>query len=360
MLARRGARRRAPPTTARSGASARPSRSSTTSRRPTFIVGGLDDIFQRGEPMLYERLADHTDARLLIGPWTHIAAGTGLPRDGVPVAGALLLQWFDQHVLGLDTGAECIPPVTQYVRGHERYESAPTWPVPDLAAERWHLRGDGGLTAGSPARREARPLVPPAARSPGMCTRSTAQWLIGAPRRARRARPTTGSTRPRLAHLHERRRSTNESVINGPIQADLWITTTRPTDAVVSVAVSDVAPDGTSRGLTNGLLSPRTAPSTRARSGCSTASRSSRGTRSRSRPTQARRPGPADAAPGRGVPDLRGDRAGPPPAHHGRALRRAARAPADPGALDALGGPVTVLSDAAHPSSVVLPVVAKR
>ena len=30
---------------------------------PTFVVGGLNDIFQRGEPLIYEGLKDHTDAK---------------------------------------------------------------------------------------------------------------------------------------------------------------------------------------------------------------------------------------------------------------------------------------------------------
>ena len=48
---------------------------------PTFIVGGLDDLFQRGEPMLYEALSKHTQSRLLLGPWSHVggATGAGLP-----------------------------------------------------------------------------------------------------------------------------------------------------------------------------------------------------------------------------------------------------------------------------------------
>src|SRR5690606_4336201 len=89
---------------------------------PTFIVGGLDDIFQRGEPMLYEALADHTEARLLIGPWTHTSVGTGLP-GAVPSLGTLMLQWFDAHVMGRDAGAECIPAVTQYHVGAEEYRT---------------------------------------------------------------------------------------------------------------------------------------------------------------------------------------------------------------------------------------------
>ena len=51
---------------------------------PTFVVGGLNDIFQRGEPLIYEGLKDHTTAKLLIGPWEHLdgSSGAGVPADG--------------------------------------------------------------------------------------------------------------------------------------------------------------------------------------------------------------------------------------------------------------------------------------
>jgi putative CocE/NonD family hydrolase len=217
---------------------------------PTFVVGGLDDLFQRGEPMLYERLAQHTDARLLIGPWTHTSIGQGLPRNGVPASDALLLQWFDQHVRGKAAGAECTPKVTQFVRGHDRYESASSWPVPGLTAQRWNLRGDGGLTRSVPGRREAGRsyVVLP---TTGLCTRSTNQWLVGI------LSGTPCTTDNRIDELggltYTAAPLTKESVINGPIEADLWLSTLSR-DATVSVAVSDVAPDGTSVPLTNGLL----------------------------------------------------------------------------------------------------------
>src|SRR3546814_15767972 len=51
---------------------------------PTFIVGGLAALFQRGEPLLYEALPDHTDARLLPGPCAHITAGPAPPAHGRP------------------------------------------------------------------------------------------------------------------------------------------------------------------------------------------------------------------------------------------------------------------------------------
>src|SRR5690606_9678270 len=148
---------------------------------PTFLVGGLDDLFQRGTPMLYERMADNADTRLLLGPWTHGTTGGGLPRDGVPSLGQLGPQWLGAPVRGIDTGARCIPAVTQYVRGHERYESTTSWPAPDLTAQRWWLHGTGGLMT-----------VPPPPGGPGsegrsyvelpvtgICSRSTNQWLIG-------------------------------------------------------------------------------------------------------------------------------------------------------------------------------------
>jgi putative CocE/NonD family hydrolase len=228
-----------------------PLEASSRIRVPTFIVGGLDDIFQRGEPLLYEALRRQgTDARLLIGPWTHVAAGSGLPRDGVPSVPHLLVQWFDQHVRGLPAHAECIPPVTQYVRGVNRYVSSSTWPVPGLHAQRWHLRGNNGLTTTSPGRGEASrstvelPIT-------GLCTRSTAQWLVGFIDSTPCAKDDRLNEALSLTYTSAPFRTS--TVVNGPIEADLWVTTTSA-DASVSVSVSDVAPDGTSRGLTNGLL----------------------------------------------------------------------------------------------------------
>ena len=53
---------------------------------PTFVVGGHHDLFQRGEPLIYERLKGRVPTRLLMGPWTHVngSTGAGLPADGVP------------------------------------------------------------------------------------------------------------------------------------------------------------------------------------------------------------------------------------------------------------------------------------
>jgi len=324
-------------------------------KAPTFILGGLDDLFQRGEPMLYEALAGHTDARLLIGPWAHIEAGRGLPRDGVPPVSTLVRQWFDAHVKGIDSGARCVPAVTQYVRGIERYQSAPTWPIPDLRAERWHLRGDGSLTPDAPT-------GPAAGRSylqlpiTGLCTRSTNQWLIGllagtpcaSDNRLDEALSLTYTTAP----------FAEATRLDGPIQADLWLEAALGSEAVVSVAVSSVAPDGTSRGLTNGLqmASHRAVDESRARllDGQSIQPWHLF-TRAAQQPVRAGEPMlvPVEVFPTSAVV----------PAGHRLRVTVAAydvphALPPLPALLGTLAGPVTVLNDAAHPSSIVLPVKA--
>ncbi|MCU1379287.1 MAG: peptidase [Acidimicrobiales bacterium] len=321
-------------------------------KAPTFIVGGLDDLFQRGEPMLYERLAKRVDARLLLGPWTHIAAGNGLPRDGVPTIDALRLQWFDQHVRGVDARTSCIPKVTQFMRGIDRYESSPTWPVPGLEARRWYLRGDGSLTTtkgstGEPGRKYAQLPVT------GACSRSTAQWLIGAIDQTPCATDNRADEAANLTYTSAP--VTKPTTVNGPIQADVWVTTTA-SDASVSVAVSDVAPDGSSRGLTNGLLlaSRRAVDPARSRT-------------LDGQSIQPWHPFTKDSVLSvpPGTPMLLPIEVFPTSATllPGHRLRITI-APYDvphalppaPALLGSFGGVVTVLSDAAHPSSVVLPI----
>ena len=212
--------------------------------------------------------------------------------------------------------------VTQYVRGHERYESAPTWPVPGLTASRWYLHGTGGLDpaappAGAPGRSYlALPIT-------GTCTRSTSQWLIGlvgppcaTDNRIDEQLSLTYTSEPFAAGAGDQRtrsRSTSGSRPSSPMR-------------IVSVAVSDVAPDGTSLGLSNGLLLA--------------SHRAVDPSRSRMLDGQSIQPwhpftqdavtavtsGRADAAPDRGLPHLRRHRRGAPAPRHGGALRRAPRA----------------------------------
>ena len=222
---------------------------------PTFIVGGLFDLFQRSEPLWFERLSGRVPVKLLIGPWTHIeAAGIpddGLPRDGVPTLDQMRLQWFDEYVMGLDTNVEQQPNVTQYVLGLERYETTSQWPHPDIQAQRYFLGESGTMTEMVPASgSELSTLQQPLN---GLCSFSTTQWTAG----LTGLLPIPCLEDNRLSELaalkFELDAPAGGLYLNGPMQADLWVSTTA-FDVQLSVRIDLVNPNGTTTPVTNGLL----------------------------------------------------------------------------------------------------------
>jgi uncharacterized protein len=217
---------------------------------PMFIVGGLHDIFQRGEPLLYKRLKNRVSTRLLIGPWTHTTVGEGLPADGVAAIDQIALRWLDNYLKGIDTNVKAIPKVTQYTFGDARYETQSDWPEPSLAPSRLYLRAGGSLAATPPSLPE---LPESFLQNPvsGVCTQSTSQWSAGL------LAPVPCTTDNRLDETNGVTYTTpplaEDLRLSGPLFADLWVTTTAR-EAVVSVRATDVAPDGTSTELTAGWL----------------------------------------------------------------------------------------------------------
>ena len=180
---------------------------------PTFIVGGLHDIFQRGEPLLYERLKNRVPTRLLIGPWTHTTVGEGLPADGVPAIDQIALRWLDNYLKGIDTDVKAIPKVTQYTCGEERYETQPDWPAaePRAVAPVPPRRRLPGRDPSESSRRRRRASSRTRSRASARSRRASGR--PGCSRRSR-ARRTTGSTR-RTARRTRRRRSRRTCVSPG-------------------------------------------------------------------------------------------------------------------------------------------------
>ena len=223
------------------------------SHAPTFIVGGLFDIFQRSEPLNYEALKNQTNTKLLIGPWDHLQAADGesLPLDGVPELDRIALQWFDHYLKDMDNGAEDLPAVTQWVWGHEHFVVSPDWPHPAASAQRLFLQTGGTLGTEMPAASVAPSMV---LQQPigGVCSESTLQITLGIVGYI----PLPCWKEDNLANALELTFDTpvmeEDFYINGPIQADIWMSTTA-LDAGLVVRVSDVGPDGKARALTSGL-----------------------------------------------------------------------------------------------------------
>ncbi|MEQ9546380.1 MAG: CocE/NonD family hydrolase [Marinobacter sp.] len=222
---------------------------------PTFVVGGLFDLFQRSEPLWFERLNGRVPTKLLIGPWTHIeTAGipsNGLPRDGVPTLDVLRLQWFDEYVMGLDTGVDEQPNVTQYILGLERYGTAASWPHPELRAERFFLGGDGSMGPDLPSEHHEQSTIQQPLN--GLCSFSTTQWTAGLTGQIPLPCLEDNRTSELAALKFDMPASEEGFYLNGPMQADLWVSTTA-NDVQVSVRLDILNPDGTTQPVTNGLL----------------------------------------------------------------------------------------------------------
>jgi len=232
-------------------------------RIPTFVVGGWFDLFQRGEPLLYQALARQgVPTRLLMGPWYHITAGNGLPASGIPTLNDLELRWMNHYVKGLpDPGLDNAPgatdtiaPVTYDENGSDQWRTANGWYAPDVTFHALHLGGPA--SPGSPG--SLSPAAPPASQSPdtlifnpitGPCSRSTVQWTAGAGAGTpcetdNRVNDSTGLSydMPIGQDLH----------LLGPMTARLWVGSLGGRDSLVTARVEDVAPDGTATQMSAG------------------------------------------------------------------------------------------------------------
>ena len=226
---------------------------------PTFVIGGLHDLFQRGEPMLYDVIKRNATSKLLIGPWTHLDAssGAGLPADGVPDINHIALLWFDKYLRDMDNDAETVPNVTQYAHGEERYLRATDWPHPEARLERWYLRGDQTLTADLPTLEEA-PNYTAQYPVQGICSISSSQWTAGVlelvPLPCFQGQNNLNEIPLLGAVTYTTAPMTEDYYVNGPIQADLWVASVAGTDGSLAVRITDVSPGGTSTEITNGTL----------------------------------------------------------------------------------------------------------
>jgi uncharacterized protein len=223
-------------------------------RVPVVIQGGWWDLFQRGEPLLWESLKHSPDRVLFMSPHYHISEGPPMEDP------KLKEKWFAHWLLGASNGAQKTPKVNLYPINGSHWEHFTKFPLPDTSYQRLHLSGessgsspislhDGSLTATTPTAQggDVAPLLP--ASSP--CSRETAQWTAGAASTplcdtnnlTYEASSLTYTTPPLSADMN----------ITGLITADLWAQLSA-TDATLVAVLSDVEPSGASNQVTAGFL----------------------------------------------------------------------------------------------------------
>ncbi len=221
---------------------------------PVVITGGWWDLFQRGEPLLWESLKNSKDRVLFMSPHYHVSQGPEYENPNVKH------DWFDHWLKGAKNGVQKTPKVNLYPIGGSAWEHFKKFPLPKTKYQRLYLNGessgsapvslhDGSLAAAPPSSEagDTAPLLP--ASSP--CSRETAQWTAGAgsnpicdtSNNTYEASSLTYTTAP-LAH---------DTKIAGLITANLWAQLST-TDATLVAVLSDVEPSGTSDQITAGFL----------------------------------------------------------------------------------------------------------
>ena len=242
---------------------------------PTFLVGGEHDLFQRGTPMDFERLQRNgVPVKLILGPWDHLQGSSGaeVVKAGYGTLAELQLRWFDHYLKGRDGRLDEIAPLTYFEQGSGRWVKRNRWIASDLSARQYKLSGtsavggtSGRLVTGTPAAGTS--IVPPIPVT-GLCTRSASQWTAGVPSLLLKDFPCfTDNKLNDLGGLTFDTAPVSTPVrIQGPINARLHVST--PTgDGMLSVAIEDVAPDGTVSRITGGwqVVSHRTLDTARSR-----------------------------------------------------------------------------------------------
>jgi putative CocE/NonD family hydrolase len=100
--------------------------------------------------------------RLVIGPWTHgeptpastkigdleFGASAGIDYD------ALVLDWCDWHLRGIDRGISRQAPVRVFIMGANRWRESSEWPLPGTTSRTLYLRASGRLTPDAPSAHE--------------------------------------------------------------------------------------------------------------------------------------------------------------------------------------------------------------
>ncbi len=228
---------------------------------PTFLIGGEYDLFQRGTPLLFENLRKRgVPTKMIIGPWDHLKGSSGaeVGNAGYGPLTELQLRWFDHYVKGVkDTTLDSdIAPMTYFEQGTGAWRKSSNWVGSDRVASTWKLSGTasngtaGGLTTGTAKDGTATVLPIPVA---GLCTRSTNQWTAGLMGQNPLPNPCLDDNRLNdLAGVtFDSAPVTSPVRFQGPINARLYVDSIGG-NGMLSVAVEDVAPDGTVKRLTGG------------------------------------------------------------------------------------------------------------
>jgi len=214
------------------------------------ISGWMDGGYMNGAVARFLTLGG-TRRHLLLGPWDHgarihVSPFRGQEEPEFPLTGAIL-QFFDEYVRGQQTGLADEAPVHYFTMAEETWKSALSWPPETGPALSLNLTADHGLAVDMPGP-GAIPYKP--------------DFGFGTGKNTRFGRLQASDVRNYYASWQVRSedllRFVSEPIddavaVAGHPIVTLQFETDQP-DAAVIAYLEDIAPDGTRRYVTEGML----------------------------------------------------------------------------------------------------------
>jgi hypothetical protein len=239
---------------------------------PAYNVGGWYDLFLSGTLENYRRLRAEAaterarvQTRLLVGPWAHGSTYGAYPDHAFAGFGdeaqidlaQTQTAFYREQLLG--PAEEPATPVRIFVMGENRWRDERDWPLSRAREQRWFLRGGGALSTTAPGDEAPDSYVyDPADPAP----------TLGGPTSlpARFLRTNSGPLDQRPLEdrgdvlVYSSARLDEPLEVTGPLSLVLHAASSAPdTDFVAKLC--DVAPDGFSRIVAEGVLRTRFAES---------------------------------------------------------------------------------------------------
>jgi hypothetical protein len=221
---------------------------------PVVIQGGWWDLFQRGEPLLWESLKNSKDRVLFMSPHYHVSSGPAYEDPNIKE------EWFSHWLKGAKNNVQKTPKVNLYPINGGHWEHFKSFPLPKSKYQRLYLNGESsgsapvsvhdGSLASAPPKTESgdtAPLLP--ASSP--CSRETAQWTAGAA--SNPICDTTNNTYEASSLTYSTAPLAAPEKIEGLLKTNLWASLST-SDATLVAVLSEVEPDGKSEQITAGFL----------------------------------------------------------------------------------------------------------
>jgi uncharacterized protein len=240
---------------------------------PVYHLGGWFDGFLRGTLENFRGFKAHARSerarqgqKLIVGPWVHgptnidkrVVGEIDYGPDAVVQINPLRLRWFDYWLKDIDNSITDEPAVRYFTMGANAWQTATDWPPPDARPLVLYFQGDKSGSAQSLNDGRLSHETPGATDSPDSYVYDPDHPIptrgggyLGNVSGGYDQRPVEGGVLTYTSAPLER-----DLEVSGPVTGTLYaMSTARDTDWVVRI--SDVAPDGLSRNVADGVLRAR-------------------------------------------------------------------------------------------------------